>query len=137
MLRLYQWCELIGILTVLAATATQLFYLEPLNRQIEYRLNAFYNQQQGQIIARTVYDNRITLLKELKASEQTIKAAQEARDKLLHHYKMSDGSVADVVMEKEKIEDYLQIIVLCLFAFGTLLTTVGRALEMRRANNSR
>ena len=35
MLRTYQWAELIGILFLLASTATQMFYVESLKRGIE------------------------------------------------------------------------------------------------------
>ena len=44
-LRTYQAGELVGIVLLLASTATQLFYLEPLKREIEWRLVAFNTQQ--------------------------------------------------------------------------------------------
>jgi hypothetical protein len=48
-LRAYQWGELIGIFFLLASTATQIFYVEPLKREIEWRLAAFNLQQNGQL----------------------------------------------------------------------------------------
>jgi hypothetical protein len=48
-LRIYQFGELVGILFLLGSTAMQLFYLEPLKREIEWRLVAFNTQQSAQI----------------------------------------------------------------------------------------
>lgn len=48
-LRSYQFAELSGILLVLASAGTQMFYLEPLQRQIEWNKVAFIQQQNGQI----------------------------------------------------------------------------------------
>jgi hypothetical protein len=130
----YQWCELIGILLVLAATATQLFYMEPLRRQIEYRINAFTQQQNGQILADAIYQNRIVLLSQMKAEDSQVERAKAERDKLIHRFKTADANVANVVMNKENIEEILQIVVVTLFALGTLLTAIGRAAEMRALN---
>ena len=57
-LRVYQYGELFGIVLLLASTATQLFYLEPLKREIEWRLVAFNTQQSAQIQLRAVYTTR-------------------------------------------------------------------------------
>ncbi len=44
-LRAYQLAELLGIILVLNATAVQIFYLEPIKRQIEWREVVFTQQQ--------------------------------------------------------------------------------------------
>jgi len=62
-MRVYQFGELIGIVFLLGSTAMQLFYLEPLKREIEWRLVAFNTQQSAQIGLKTAYDNQLTLLK--------------------------------------------------------------------------
>lgn len=134
MFKIYQWCELIGILLVLAATATQLFYMEPLRRQIEYRINAFTQQQNGQILADAIFQNRIVLLSQMNAETSRIEHAKAKRDTLIERFKTADANVANVVMNKENIEEILQIVVVTLFALGTLLTAIGRAAEMRALN---
>ena len=53
-LKVYQWGELIGILLLLGSTAAQMFYLEPLKREIEWRLVAFNTQQSVQIQLRAL-----------------------------------------------------------------------------------
>jgi hypothetical protein len=60
-MRVYQFGELIGIVFLLGSTAMQLFYLEPLKREIEWRL-AFNTQQSAQIGLKTAYDNQLALL---------------------------------------------------------------------------
>ena len=57
-LKAYQYGELIGILLLLGSTAAQMFYLEPLKREIEWRLVAFNTQQSAQIQLRATFDNR-------------------------------------------------------------------------------
>jgi len=132
----HQWSELIGVALVLAATAAQVFYLEPLKRQIEWRLSAFYSSQSAQIHAKEILENRIIFLKTLNAPASQIQAAQDAQELLLDRYRTSDANIADIVLSKENVETILQYIIIGLFALGTLLTAVGRAIEMRTANRS-
>ena len=47
---------------------------------------------------------------------------------------MSDASVANVVLSKQDAEGYLQLLIAGLFGLGTLLTVVGRLMEIRRHN---
>ena len=135
-LRAYQWGELIGILLLLASTATQIFYVEPLKRQIEWRLAAFSNQQNGRIQAETTFDNRIALLRALKASAGDIEAAEAGRKRLIEKYETADANVANYVLDKEWIENVLQIIVVSLFGLGSLLAGIGRAMEMAASRPS-
>lgn len=132
-LRIYQYGELVGILLLLASTAMQLFYLEPLKREIEMRLVAFNMQQSAQIQLRTAYENQLALLKVMNAPAEQISGTQAQRDKVVAHYKISDGDIADVVMEKEKVEGYMEIIVIVLFALGSVLAGLGRLIEFQTA----
>lgn len=132
-LRIYQVGELFGIFLLLASTGMQLFYLEPLKREIEMRIVAFNMQQSAQIQLRTAHENQLALLKAMNAPAEQISGAQAQRDKVLAHYKTSDADIADVVMEKENVEGYLEIVVIVLFAIGSILTGVGRVIEMRTA----
>jgi hypothetical protein len=129
-LRLHQWGELIGIFFLLASTATQIFYVDPLKREIEWRLAAFNMQQNGQLQTRAIYGNRIATLRALKAPEAEIKVAEAERDTAIERYKTADANVSDYLLEKERVEDTLQIMVVVLFAIGTLLAGFGRAMEM-------
>ena len=52
MLRSYQWFEVLGLLLVFMSTAAQIFYLEPLKREIDWRLVTFYQQQNSQGFAK-------------------------------------------------------------------------------------
>lgn len=133
-LRIYQYGELVGILLLLASTAMQLFYLEPLKREIEMRLVAFNMQQSAQIQLRTAYENQLALLKVMNAPAEQISGTQAQRDKVVAHYKISDGDIADVVMEKEKVEGYMEIIVIVLFALGSVLAGLGRLIEFQVAS---
>jgi len=130
-LRGYQLSELVGIALVLAAMAVQIFYLEPLKREIEWRLAAYYQQQNGQVLAATIFDNRIAILKAVSAPDNQVKNAEAERTKLLGRYKNADANVADIILSKEDVEDYIQAAVIGLFVLGTFLTAFGRALEMR------
>ena len=132
-LRIHQIGELVGIFLLLASTAAQLFYLEPLKREIEMRLVAFNMQQSAQIQLRTAYENQLTLLKVMNAPAEQISGTQAQRDKVVAHYKTSDGDIADVVMEKEKVEGYMEIIVIVLFALGSMLAGLGRLIEFQTA----
>lgn len=129
-LKAHQWGELIGIVFLLASTAVQIFYVEPLKREIEWRLSAFNMQQNGQQQARAIFDTRIVTLRALKAPEADIKAAETERDATIAKYKTADANVADYLLEKETVENFLQIGVLALFGVGSLLAGFGRAMEM-------
>lgn len=129
----YQIGELFGILLLLASTATQLFYLEPLKREIEWRLVAFNPQQSAQIQLRSTFDNQIALLKVLNAPSEQIQQTEAQRDKTLADYKNSDANISDFMIDKENVEGYIELIVIGLFALGTLLAGLGRAIEMQAA----
>ncbi|MDQ8700808.1 hypothetical protein [Hyphomicrobium sp. LHD-15] len=129
----YQIGELFGILLLLASTATQLFYLEPLKREIEWRLVAFNTQQSAQIQLQSTFDNQIALLKVLNAPNEQIQQTEARRDKTLADYKNSDANISDFMIDKENVEGYIELIVIGLFALGTLLAGLGRAIEMQAA----
>lgn len=132
-LRIHQYGELIGIFLLLASTAVQLFYLEPLKREIDWRLVAFNTQQSAQFQLQTTFDNQIALLKLMNAPAEQVSGTQAQRDKLLAQYKTSDANIADIVLAKQDVEGYLEIVLIALFALGSLLTGLGRVLEMRTA----
>jgi len=127
----YQLGELIGIVLLLGSTATQMFYLDPLKREIEWRLAAFSIQQSAQVQIKAVHDNHIVLLQTLNAPVDRIKEAEAEREKSLDRFKTADANISDYMIEKEGVEDNLQLVVLGLFALGTLLAGLGRAMEMR------
>ena len=130
MLRGYQWADLLGILFLLASTATQIFYVEPLKREIEWRLAAFSIQQFGQIQADATLTTRVALLTAMNADSATIGEAKAARAKLKDRFETADANVANYVIGKEWIENALQVTVMGLFALGSLLAGFGRAMEM-------
>ena len=99
-LRGYQLGELIGIVFLLASTAMQLFYLEPLKREIEWRLVAFNTQQSAQIQLRTSFDNQIALLKLMNAPAEQVTATEAKRDATLGVYKNSDADISDFMIAK-------------------------------------
>jgi hypothetical protein len=136
-LKLYQYGELIGIVLLLVSTAMQMFYLQPLDRDIQWRLAAYSMQQSAQIQLRTAYDNQLALLKQLNAPADLVAATETKRDAQLTRYRNSDADISDYMIAKEPVEDYLQMIVLVLFALGSLLAGIGRALEMHAAPDRR
>ncbi len=127
----YQLGELIGIVLLLGSTAMQMFYLDPLKREIEWRLAAFSIQQSAQVQIKAVHDNRIVLLQAVNAPADKIREAEADREKSLDQFKTADANISDYMIDKEGVEDILQLVVLGLFAFGTLLAGFGRAMEMR------
>lgn len=131
-MRGYQLGELFGIAMILASTAVQLFYLEPLKREIDWRLVAFSIQQTGQIQTKAAFDNRIAVLQAIKAAPELITAAEAERGTAIQQFKNADAEVADYLFEKGNVEDFIQWLVVGLFALGTILTGYGRAMEMRR-----
>jgi hypothetical protein len=132
-LKYYQLGELIGIVFLLASTAMQLFYLEPLKREIEWRLVAFNTQQSAQIQLRTTFDNQLALLKLMNAPAEQVTATEAKRDATLSAYKNSDANISDFMIAKEGVENYLETVVIVPFALGSLLAGLGRALEMQAA----
>lgn len=131
-MRGYQLGELFGIAMILASTAVQLFYLEPLKREIDWRLVAFSIQQTGQIQTKAAFDNRIAVLQAIKAAPELITTAETERGTAIQQFKNADAEVADYLFEKGNVEDFIQWLVVGLFALGTILTGYGRAMEMRR-----
>ncbi len=131
--RIYQYGELVGILLLLASTAMQLFYLEPLKREIEWRLVAFNTQQSAQIQLRTTFDNQIALLKLMNAPADQVSATETQRAKVLEQYKTSDANISDYMIEKERVEGTLEVIVIALFALGSILAGLGRLIEFQTA----
>ena len=132
-LRAYQAGELFGISLLLASTAMQLFYLEPLKRDIEWRLASFSIQQSAQVQLKTTYDNQLSLLKLMNAPADEVKATEIRRDEILKQYKASDADIADFLLAKQDVEGYLELILISLFAVGSFLTGLGRYIEMRTA----
>ena len=131
----YQLGELFGIALLLGSTAAQMFYLDPLKREIEWRLAAFSIQQSAQVQIKAVHDNRIVLLQALNASADKIKDAEASREESLNRFRTADANISDFMIEKENVEDILQLIILALFGLGTLLAGLGRAMEMRAQRN--
>ncbi len=132
-LKLYQYGELIGIVLLLVSTATQIFYLEPLKRGIEWRLAAYATQQSAQVQVRTLYDNQLALMKLMNAPTDQVTATEEKRKETLDKFSTADANIANYMIAKEQVENYLEVIVIILFALGSLLAGIGRALELRAA----
>jgi len=132
-LKLYQYDELIGIVLLLVSTATQIFYLEPLKRGIEWRLAAYATQQSAQVQVRTMFDNQLSLLKLMNAPADQLTATEEKRKETLDKFSTADANIANYMIAKEQVENYLEVIVIILFALGSLLAGIGRALELRAA----
>lgn len=126
----YQWSELIGILFLLASTATQIFYVEPLKREIEWRMAVMSMQNNGQLQAQAIFDTRIATLKAVNATPTDITKAESERAAMMNSYATANANIADYLFEKERVEGYLQVIVVGLFAVGSLLAGFGRAMEM-------
>jgi hypothetical protein len=133
--RFYQLGELLGISMLLGSTAMQMFYLDPLKREIEWRLAAFSTQQSAQIEMAAIHDNRIVMLETLNAPADKIMQAKADREKSLDRFKTADANISDYMFDKESVENNLQYLVLALFALGTLLAGFGRAMEMRAHRN--
>ena len=129
-LKSWQWGELLGILFLLASTATQMFYVDPLKREIEWRLAAFNMQQNGQLQMKAIYASRIVTLRALKAPASDIEEAEKERDAAIGSFRTADANISDFILEKEQVEDRLQVVVIVLFAIGSLLAGFGRAMEM-------
>lgn len=126
-----QLCELIGIAILLASAAAQLFYLEPLKREIEWRLATFSTQQSAQVQTRAMYENHLSVLALMNAPPEQVKKAETRRDEILGQFKNADADIADFMFEKERVESYIEVIVIALFAFGSALAGIGRMIEMQ------
>jgi predicted exporter len=129
-LKTYQVGELMGIFFLLASTATQIFYVEPLRREIEWRLAAFTMQQSGQLQMKAIYDGRVATLRAVGAPDAQIAASETEGKQMTDKFKTADANIADYLMAKEPVENWLQIAVVALFAIGSLLAGIGRAMEM-------
>lgn len=136
-LKSYQWTELAGILLLLGSTAMQLFYLEPIKREIEWRLVAFNTQQSAQVQLQATFDNQLALLKQMNAPGEVITATESRRNSTLDRYKVSDANISDYMLEKEGVEGYLELVVIGLFALGSVLAGIGRVLEMQASPEAR
>lgn len=136
-LRAYQLGELLGVIFLLVSTATQIFYVDPLKREIEWRLAAFNMQQNGRVQIDAIYGNRISTLRALKVPDGEVKAAEAEREVALAKYRTADANVSDYLIDKQQVEDLLQVLVLALFAIGSLLAGFGRAMEMIAAQRER
>lgn len=132
--RAHQLAELLGIVLLIGATAVQLFYLEPVKRAIEWRQVVFTQQENAHVLAETVFDNRIAILKAMKVAPPDIETAEAERKKLIDRYDTALTNVANIVLDKEPVEAILQWIVIAMFIIGTLLTTFGPIAELRAAN---
>jgi hypothetical protein len=132
-LKAHQRGELLGVFLLLASTAAQMFYLEPLKREIEWRLVTFQIQQTGQVQIRSLYDTQIAMLQSVNAAPDRIKAIEADRDKTVAKFTTADANISDYLIEKQRVEEYIQYAVIALFALGILLTALGRANEMRNA----
>ena len=55
------------------------------------------------------------------------------RAKVLEQYKTSDANISDYMIEKERVEGTLEVIVIALFALGSILAGLGRLIEFQTA----
>ena len=72
----------------------------------------------------------MALLTAMNADSAAIGEAEAARAKLKERFETADANVANYVIDKEWIENALQVTVMVLFALGSLLAGFGRAMEM-------
>jgi hypothetical protein len=129
-LKIYQLGELVGIFFLLASTATQIFYVEPLRREIEWRLAAFNMQQNAQLQMKAIFDSRVATLRALGAPAGEIASTESESKQIVDRYKTADANISDYLMAKEPVENWLQIGVVVLFAIGSLLAGISRAMDM-------
>lgn len=129
-LKAYQVGELTGIFFLLASTATQIFYVEPVRREIEWRLAAFTMQQTGQLQMKAIYDGRVATLRAVGAPEAQIAASEAESKQMADKFKTADANISDYLVAKEPVENWLQIAVVAFFAIGSLFAGIGRAMEM-------
>ncbi|KWT64143.1 hypothetical protein APY04_3407 [Hyphomicrobium sulfonivorans] len=135
-LKIHQLGELFGILLLLSSTAMQLFYLEPMKRQIEWQLAAFTAQQNAQVQLRESFTNQITLLQQMNAAPDVIAGTEARRDEIFAKYRNSDADISDYMLENERVEGYLEIVVIVLFGLGSLLAGLGRTFDMMAARKA-
>jgi hypothetical protein len=69
----------------------------------------------------------------MNAPAEQVAATEKSHDETLAAYKNSDANISDFMIAKEGVESYLEIVVVALFALGSLLAGLGRALEMQSA----
>ena len=70
------------------------------------------------------------------APAEEIAATEARRETLLGQYKTSDANISDFIVEKERVESSIEVIVIALFALGSLLAGLGRTLEMLAARRA-
>ena len=83
-----------------------------------------------------MFDNQLALLRKLDAPAEELAATDASRVKVLGQYKTSDANISDFMIEKERVESTIEIIVIALFALGSLLAGLGRTLEMLAARRA-
>jgi hypothetical protein len=81
-----------------------------------------------------VSPNQLALLKVMNAPAEQVSATEAQRAKVTAQYKNSDADIADIVLEKENVEGYMEIIVIVLFALGSILAGLGRLIEFQVAS---
>ena len=104
--------------------------MEPLKREIEWRLAAFNMQQTGRLQVNAIYDARIVTQRALKSPDAEIATTEAERKIAVEKFKTADANISDYLLAKEPVENMLQIVVIVLFALGSLLAGFGRAMEM-------
>jgi hypothetical protein len=72
----------------------------------------------------------------MNAPADQVQATEAKRDETLAAYKNSDANISDFMIEKERVEGYLEVIVIGLFALGSLLAGLGRTLDMLAARRA-
>jgi hypothetical protein len=75
-------------------------------------------------------------VRKLDAPAEELAATGASRAKVLGQYKTSDANISDFMIEKERVESHMEIIVIALFALGSLLAGLGRTLEMLAARRA-
>lgn len=140
-LKFYQWLEILGIVLLTGATATQLFILEPATRRadsLEMQLRLDSNRYQ---LSKLIIEN--TYILSILSPEANMKAG-EIIDR------RTDPKNEENIRERRKIEERalgidpyqiasmnvykFQQIIVSLFALGALFTVIGRVFEMRTKN---
>ena len=75
-------------------------------------------------------------LRKLDAPAEELAATEANRATVIGQYKTSDANISDFMIEKERVESHVEIIVIALFALGSLLAGLGRTLEMLAARRA-
>ena len=118
---------------MLASTATQIFYVEPLRREIEWRLAAFTMQQSGQLQMEAIYDGRIATLKAVGAPEAQISTSEAESKQMADKFKTADANIADYLMAKEPVENWFAKSLVAFFATARCLPALAEPWKWWRA----